>query len=82
MAKKTYGAEEARTLLPELLERAHHGKTSLITKRGKLYAAIVPVDHVAASKARSSILALERTGDGLWGRDSAATIARMRDEWA
>jgi predicted nucleic acid-binding protein/antitoxin (DNA-binding transcriptional repressor) of toxin-antitoxin stability system len=38
MAKKTYGAEEARTLLPDLLERAHHGKANVITKRGKPYA--------------------------------------------
>jgi prevent-host-death family protein len=82
MIKKTYGAEEARTLLPELLERAHHGKATVITKRGKPYAAIVPVDHSVSSKSRVSILALEGSGRGLWGRDAAATVAKLRDEWA
>lgn len=82
MARKTYGAEEARRLLPALLERAHHGKASLITKRGKPYAAIVPVDQRTTGKARVSILALEGTGKGLWGRDAAATVARLRDEWS
>lgn len=77
-----YGAEEARTLLPELIERAHHGKTSVISKRGKPYAAIVPVDHVHPGKTRISILALEGSGRGLWGREPAATIARLRDEWS
>lgn len=82
MPEKTFGAEEARTLLPELLERAHHGKASLITKRGKPYAAIVPVAQVTAGKKGISLLALEGTGRGLWGRHPAASVARMRDEWS
>jgi prevent-host-death family protein len=80
MAKKTYGAEEARTVLPELLERAHHGKASLITKRGKPYAAIVPVEQALASKPRIAILTLEGSGRGLWD-DAAVTVSRLRDEW-
>jgi prevent-host-death family protein len=82
MAKKTYGAEEARTLLPELLERAHHGKASLITKRGKPYAAIVSVQQAEAASAGAPILALAGSGRGLWGRDAAALVARLRDEWS
>jgi prevent-host-death family protein len=82
MAKKSYGAEEARTLLPQLLEEAHHGKTSLITKRGKPYAAIVPADAVASDKPRVPLLSLEGTGQGLWGRSSAGTVDRLRDEWS
>jgi prevent-host-death family protein len=79
--KKTYGSEEARSLLPELLERAHHGSASVITKRGKPYAAIVPVGEARLAKARVSIVALEGTGAGLWGRNAAASIGKLRDEW-
>ena len=82
MPKKTYGAEEARTLLPELLERAHQGKTTLITKRGKPYAAIVPVPEAAPRSARVALLSLEGTGRGLWGSDAAGEVARLRDEWS
>jgi prevent-host-death family protein len=82
MPKKTYGAEEARTLLPELLERAHHGKATVITKRGKPYAAIVPVAQAAAGKSGVSILSLSGTGRGLWGRDAAAMVTALRDEWS
>ncbi|HTU58586.1 MAG TPA: type II toxin-antitoxin system prevent-host-death family antitoxin [Polyangiales bacterium] len=82
MVKKTYGAEEARTLLPELLERAHHGTASLITRRGKPYAAIVSVQQAEAAKAGVSILELAGTGRGLWGRNAAASVARLRDEWS
>jgi len=81
MAKKSYGAEEARTLLPELLERAHHGSASVITKRGKPYAAIVPVAQTRA-RSRISILALSGSGEGLWGRQPSKTIDALRDEWS
>ena len=81
MSKRRYGAEEARALLPELLERAHHGRSTVITRRGKPYAAVVPVEQVR-SGARLSILALSSTGKGLWGRSAAATVRRLRDEWS
>ncbi|HEX5656355.1 MAG TPA: type II toxin-antitoxin system prevent-host-death family antitoxin [Polyangiales bacterium] len=81
MSRKTYGAEEARTLLPELLERASHGQASLITKRGKPYAAIVSVEQAKAADSGAGLLALAGSGRGLWGRRSAASVARLRDEW-
>ena len=37
------GSEEARKKLPSLLERAHRGQVTVITKRGVPYAAIVPI---------------------------------------
>lgn len=73
----TLGADEARTRLPELLERAHNGHTALITKRGRPYAALVPVP---APRVRTPILALAGSGAGLWIGDAA--IASLRDEWA
>jgi len=80
MPKKSYGAEEARTLLPELIERAQRGERSVITKRGKPYAEVVPVGSTNG-KPRLSILSLAGTGQGLWGPDSRKTVKRLRDEW-
>jgi prevent-host-death family protein len=81
MRVKTCGAEEARASLPELLEQAHRGRVTVITKRGRPYAALVPVEHARVGVRRISISALRGTGAGLWGDDPAALIARMRDEW-
>jgi prevent-host-death family protein len=64
MPKKSYGAKEARTLLPELIERAHRGERSVITKQGKPYAQVVPVDSNTNSKPRFSFLSLAGTGRG------------------
>ena len=38
------GAEAARRRLPELLDRAHAGESSIIKKRGIPYAALVPLE--------------------------------------
>lgn len=82
MRKKTYGAEEARIKLPELLDRASQGHTSVITKHGKPYAAVVPATLMLADKPRLPFLALKGTGKGLWGRSSKKAVDRMRDEWS
>src|SRR5687768_7363286 len=79
--KKSYGAEAARTLLPELIERARRGERSVITKRGKPYAEVVAVGSNTSGKPRLSFLSLAGTGRGLWGHDSRKTLRRLRDEW-
>lgn len=81
MPKKSYGAEEARTRLPELIDRAHRGERSVITKRGKPYAEVVPVGSSTSGKPRLSLLSLAGTGRGLWGADSRKTVKRLRGEW-
>jgi prevent-host-death family protein len=81
MPKQSYGAEEARTLLAELIERAHRGERSIITKRGKPYAEVVPVGSETNDKPKLSFLSLAGTGQGLWGRNSRKTLKRLRDEW-
>jgi prevent-host-death family protein len=80
MTRNSCGAEEARAHLPELLERAHHGSTTVITKHGKPYAALVPVEEARARR-RVSLLALKGTGAGMWGKDPAHAVAKLRDEW-
>jgi len=74
------GVEEARKNLPVLLEQAHRGKTVLITKHGKPFAAIVGVDNIP-KKDGVSFLRLRGTGKGQWGRSSRQTIRRLRAEW-
>jgi hypothetical protein len=41
----------------------------------------VPADHDEQGGAQQPILALKGTGRGLWGRNSATTIRKLRDEW-
>ncbi len=82
MAPRRYGAEDARTHLPELLERAHRGTPTLITRRGRPYAVLMPVGQAQAAMRRISVMTLAGTGAGLWGGDSARMVAAMRDEWS
>ena len=44
MQSKTCGAEQARAHLPELLDAAHRGSSTVITKRGRPVAKLVPAD--------------------------------------
>ncbi len=81
MARYRCGAEEARTRLPDLLERAHRGVPTVITKRGKPYAVVVPVAQAQSAQPRLSVLALKGSGRGMWGPNPSRTIAELRDEW-
>lgn len=76
------GAEEARKTLPALVGAAAKGRTTIITKHGLAVAAIVPI-HVARFETKQlSLMSLVGSGKGLWGRDSASTIAKLREEWS
>jgi prevent-host-death family protein len=78
-----YGFEQARAQLSTLIAQAHAGQSSIITKHGKPYAAIVPLAALAQAHKRSNegFLSLQGSGKGLWGKKSAETIAQLRDEW-
>jgi len=78
-----YGFEQARAQLPTLMAKAHAGQSSIITKHGKPYAAIVPLADLAQSRKRSdkAFLNLQGSGNGLWIKKSGDTIAQLRDEW-
>jgi prevent-host-death family protein len=75
------GAEEARNLLPDLLEAAEKGRSTIITKHGKPVAALVPLEEYDATGGQQPLVPLQGSGRGLWGKDSARTISDRRDEW-
>lgn len=76
------GAEEARNQLPDLLNDAERGRSTVITRHGKPVAALVPIKDFKEKPAKPvSILDLEGSGRGLWGKDSTAFIRKLRDEW-
>src|ERR1700738_5611654 len=75
------GAEEARNELPDLLDAAEEGRSTIITRHGRPVAALVPIGAYGAAVRQPSLLALEGAGRGLWGKNSTDTIRKLRDEW-
>ena len=75
------GAEEARNQLPALIEAAVDGRSTIITRRGRPVAALVPVAQLGDAERQQSILSLKGTGRGLWGKSSLRTLRRLRNEW-
>jgi prevent-host-death family protein len=80
-SRRYSGVEEARQTLPSLLADANSGKPVVITKHGKPYAAIVPLEALPDARTGPSVHALRGSGAGLWGDDAAAWTDRIRDEW-
>ena len=76
------GAEEARNQLPDLLEAAEKGRSTIITKHGRPVAALVPVSEYVAGGRQQTLMSLEGSGRGLWGKNSSRAIRAMRDEWS
>lgn len=75
------GVEDARNQLPALLAEAERGRSTIITRHGRPIAAIVPVERTTGSLRQKSLLDLAGSGKGLWGKDSAKTLRKLRDEW-
>ena len=76
------GAKEARNQLPDLLDAAQKGRSTIITKHGRPIAALVPVEEFVDRSAQRSLLPLRGTGRGLWGKNSARALRALRDEWS
>ena len=76
------GTEEARNQLPDLLDAAERGQSTIITRHGRPVAALVPIAAYAATVHQQPLIDLEGSGRGLWGKDSARTIRKLRDEWS
>ena len=73
--------EEARRQLPELLEAAQQGQSTIITKHGRPVAVLIPVDEFVQKNTQHSLLPCEGSGRGLWGSNSTDTLRALRDEW-
>lgn len=80
-SKRTKGVQEARQELPALLEAAHRGQRIIITKHGKPYAAIVPVEEGARKTRGVTVAQLRGSGKRIWKRNAAEIVDRLRDEW-
>ncbi len=76
------GAEEARNQLPELLSAAEQGRPTIITRHGRPVAVLAPIDTLGAGPRQEPLTPMAGSGRGLWGEDSAAALARLRDEWS
>ncbi len=76
------GAEEARNQLPELLDAAAKGRSTIITRHGRPVAALVPIEAYGAAVRQQPLMPVEGSGRGLWGKSSAHAIRRLRDEWS
>jgi prevent-host-death family protein len=76
------GAEEARNQLPHMLAAAEKGQSTVITRHGRPVAALVPIAAYGAAVRQQPLLPLAGSGRGLWGKDSARTLRRLRDEWS
>lgn len=74
-------AEEARNQLPDLLEAAERGKSTIITRHGRPVAVLVPVDEYRAVERQASLVPLAGSGRGMWEKDSTRTVRRLREEW-
>ena len=78
---KRVGIEAARKQLPALVDAAGRGEAVLITRRGRPCAALVAPDRIDAGSGRLTLRALAGSGHGLWGKDSADWLRRLRREW-
>ena len=76
------GAEEARSQLPALLDAAERGRSTVITRHGLPVAAIVPIAAYSAAVRQEPLIPVAGSGRGLWGKDSARTLRKLRDEWS
>ncbi|MBY0274475.1 type II toxin-antitoxin system Phd/YefM family antitoxin [Candidatus Binatia bacterium] len=75
------GAEDARAQLPRLLADAEQGRSTIITRHGRSVAALVPASSAAGAR-QSPLVPLLGSGKGMWGRDVATAVRRLRDEWS
>lgn len=82
MPMRRKGAEEARNQLPDLLAAAEKGRSTIITRHGRAIAALVPIAAYGAAARQQPLMPMQGTGRGLWGKNSARTIRRLRDEWS
>jgi prevent-host-death family protein len=75
------GAEEARNQLPDILDAAEKGRSTIITRHGRPVAALVPIEAYGAAIRQQPLMPVAGSGRGLWGKNSIRTLRKLRDEW-
>jgi prevent-host-death family protein len=80
-ARHVRGVADARKQLPALIEEAHRGRATLITKRGRPYAALVSPVLLPKVRHGADIRTLRGTGKGLWVKSAARATDPIRNEW-
>jgi len=82
MSRRPYqGVEDARNQFPSLIDAAANGKATVITRRGRPVAALVPLEDYVPLRKQQSLLPLQGSGADLWGAGSGTTLRKLRDEW-
>jgi prevent-host-death family protein len=75
------GSEEARNELPTLLEDAEGGRSTVITRRGRPVAALVPIAQLRNMQKQKSLVSLKGSGRGMWGKNGGESLKKLREEW-
>ena len=81
-ATRRKGAEEARNQLPDLLDAAERGRSTIITRHGRPVAALIPAEFYGDTARQQPLTPLAGSGSGLWGKLSRQTLRKLRDEWS
>ena len=76
------GAEEARNQLPDLLDAAEKGRSTIITRHGRPVAALVPIEAYGVAGGQQPLMPAAGSGRALWGRNSTRASRKLRDEWS
>ena len=79
---RSKGVEETRNQLPELLNAAVRGQSTIITRHGRPVAALMPIEAAGAAVRQQPLVTVEGTGRGLWGKNSVRAVRKLRDEWS
>ena len=76
------GVEEARNQLPDLLDAAEKGQSTIITRHGRPVAALVPMEAYGTTQCQQPLIPVAGSGCGLWSKSSAQTLRHLRREWS
>jgi prevent-host-death family protein len=74
------GAAEARNQLPHLLDAAEKGESTVISKHGRPVAVLATI--TAHSGRQEPLTPVAGSGRGLWGKNGARAVRKLRDEWS
>jgi prevent-host-death family protein len=76
------GTEEARDQLPDILDAAERGLSTIITRHGRPVAALVPIGEYGAALRQQPLMPVAGSGRGIWGKNSARALRKQCDEWS